>query len=529
VTMANRVPAPVGGIDARTILSAGDPMFCIYAFNLLPSEYGMTVRKGYREWVIDLDNGNPLGVGTIIPYGGLDDDSTNDRLFAVTNEGIWDVTTPAVPPVLVLDFLDPGNGGITTAAAGKGVYAPYRTDAMPPADAVLFYADSENGLFTYREDTDTWARTTGITGPVIEDVVFVMSHKEQLWLVEKDQSKAWYLPAGQVGGVADEQFFGSNYKHGGDTAGLFSWTIDGGAGVDDYLVVVSRSGDVLVWQGNDPSNVDDWFLQGQYFIGAIPTGNRFATENGGNLNLLSIYGLTAMDEIIRGVDGKNINAQTESAKIAVVIRQAMERYRDNDGWDVKLLPAQGTILISQPVQDDGVYLQYALNTVTSGWGIWRDVPIEAFDEWNGNVYLGTLDNRIMVMDVNVDNALITPVASPNGLPINFSVLTSFQDYGQPAQFKRGKYIRPDFLSDQQPSFTANFRYDYDLSEILNTDSNPLTVGSFWDFGLWNSAIWNGDRLTGFNRISGGWGLGRAVAIAMSGKSITRTTLVAWGS
>lgn len=531
VTQATRIVAPVKGVDATTILSNGDPLNSIYAFNLLPSEFGMQVRKGYREWAIGVSDGNPLGIGTIIPYGGEDVDKANDRLFVVSNEGIWDVTTAAAVPNLVLDFSLVPNGQDTTAAAGYGNYAKFRTDS---GANILFYADSANGLFRYTESSDTWIREATIAGIgppalVVEDINFVMVHKEQLWFSEKDKSYAWFLPAGSISGDSTIFFLGAKFYKGSNVAGMFSWTIDGGAGVDDILVFVSRAGDVIPYQGNDPSMADSWQQTGQWFIGAIPAGPNFGTQDGGNLYLLSVYGLTSMDEIIVGVDGKNLAAENETKKISPVIRSAMEASRDLNGWSVKLLPSQSTLLISEPQRINGSYIQYARNTTTEGWGFWRSVPINAFDEWIGNTYFGIKNDsdKVYVMDVNVDNALITPVAEQNGVDIQFSILTTFQDWGSPAQFKRPKYCRPQFVSTERPASTTSYRFDYDLSEVLNTDSTPLQGVSGWDVSLWDIGTWDTSDPFGISPACGAWGMGRAIAIGMSGRSRTETTFISW--
>ena len=42
------VPAPVGGINAYDSLMQMPPNDCIYAYNLMPVEYGLRLRKGYE-------------------------------------------------------------------------------------------------------------------------------------------------------------------------------------------------------------------------------------------------------------------------------------------------------------------------------------------------------------------------------------------------------------------------------------------------------------------------------------------------
>lgn len=527
VTKADVLPAPVGGIDVSKALAYGQIENCLYSYNLVAAEYGLRVRNGYREWALGLDNGSGLGVHTIIPFGGDDSNLTNDRLFAVTNEGIWDVTTEAAPPVFVLDFTDPGNGNDITDEAGYGVYCNY---TLQSGERILFYADQRNGLFRYTESTDTWARESFITGPVIADVNFVMVHKNQIWLIERDQSYAWYLPELSAGGAADQFFFGTKFIHGGYVAGLFSWTIDGGVGVDDYFVAVSRSGDVLVYQGNDPGSVDDWSATGQYFIGQIPKGGKFGSHSGGNLYLLSVQGLMSMNEIIQGVDGKNENADIASRKIAYYMRPFLKQYNQQDGWEVRLTPSIGTLIINAPPREDGVEIQWVKNETINSWGLWRGVPMFCIDEWKGGVYIGDDEGRVMIMDNFVDNELITPpVDMINGQAIPFNILTTFNHFGSPATFKRGKYIRPQFLATSEPSQTCAFRYDYDLLEELNSTPAPVLGGSVWDGGeaLWDMTEWDNTIPEGYANVRGGWGMGRTIAIVMTGRSVADTTLISW--
>ncbi len=154
--------------------------------------------------------------------------------------------------------------------------------------------------------------------------------------------------------------------------------------------------------------------------------------------------------------------------------------------------------------------------------------MECFDEWIGKVYFGTVDGRVCVMDVTVDDVKITPPAEGlNGNPIKFSILTTFQNFNEPALFKRGKYIRPQFLSTQEPAVTSKFRYDYDLGEVLNTTNLGQLQGGLWDVGLWDVALWETGVPNGYAEVTGGWGLGRTVAVAMSGETRAETTLINW--
>ena len=518
-----RVPAPVLGIDSRAAISEGDPKTCIYTYNLQPYEYGMRVRKGYREWQVDVETapGMGLGVTTIIPFDGVERSNVGDRLFAVTNEGIWDVTVAGGTPILKVAF------AITSSVAGYGVYSHYTGNNE---NDILFFADSANGLFEYDADTDTWAVATGITGPTIANISFVMLHKQRLWLFEQDSTKAWYLGVGSNSGQATEFFFGSKFRHGGHLAGLFNWSVDGGIGLDDYLVVVSNSGDILAYTGDDPS-LADWTLRGSYYIGAVPKGVNFATEHGGELFLLSSLGLISMNQLLQGSDSVDTMAgqvNTAAGKISMVIRDAIRISAEEEGWAIRTAPSEAAMIITQPRINSAAYLQYYFNYVVGGWGLWRDLPMISFDSWRGNMAFGTKDNRVGYMDVNVDNVQLDP-PDPlhNGEDITFSVLSSYQSYDIDAIYKRVTLIRPDFVTTLPVKSNSVARYDYDTREALSAlpVGEPNTLG--WDNGLWDEAVWSAGLPEGETVIRGSWGYGRYIGIATKGQTRGDTRLVGW--
>lgn len=517
-----RYPAPLGGVDLRKAIGTEDPSTCVYTYNLVPYEYGMRIRQGYREWQTNLDGGTGLGVRTIIPYyGGA---GADDKLFAATNEGIWDVTVGGAAPTLKVSF------PIPTAAAGSGTSTAYTTDA---GANILFFADSVNGLYEYTASTDTWAFNTTITGVDPINVRAVVVFKARIWLVEKDTQTAWYLAVGAIAGAATPFYFGSKFRSGGALKGLFNWTVDGGEGVDDLLVAVSRAGDVIVYKGGDPSSAT-WEQVGVYFIGKIPNSAKFGSEHGGELYLLSVYGLVSMNDLLQGVDANVL--QTDAAgssltlKIGVLIRDNLQATIDFEGWDVSPIPCEGGMLVSSPTVGSQAPIQYYYNMATKGWGFWRDVPMLCFEEFGDSVYFGTADGRVMRMDTPLDNVEIAP-ANPlaNGVEINFSILSAYSSLESAGVYKNPVLIRPDFISTLAPTQSSVAVFDYSITEPPATNTGvPIGMPTaLWDITEWDAAIWGGRDGITFNSVGGAWGKGRYIAIATRGSARTTTRLIGW--
>tara|TARA_R110000772_G_scaffold25194_1_gene65832 strand:+ start:15339 stop:16985 length:1647 start_codon:yes stop_codon:yes gene_type:complete len=517
-----RYPAPLGGVDLRKAIGSDDPSTCVYTYNLVPYEYGMRIRQGYREWQIDVDNGAGLGVSSIIPYYGAT--TATDKLFVATNEGIWDVTNAGGTPVLKVAF------PIVTAAAGSGTSTAYTTDA---GASVMFFADSANGLYQYTASTDTWAFNTTITGVDPINIRAVVVFKSRIWFVEKNTNVAWYLAVGAIAGAATAFYFGSKFRSGGALKGLFNWTVDGGEGVDDMFVAVSRAGDVIVYKGEDPSSAT-WEQVGVFFIGRIPNSAKFGSEHGGELYLLSVYGLVSMNDLLQGVDANVLQTDAVGSsltlKIGVLIRDNLQATLELEGWDVSPIPCEGGLLVSSPTQGTEAPIQYYYNMATQGWGFWRDVPMRCFEQFGDSVYLGTADGRVMRMDVPLDNVELTP-ANPlaNGVEINFSILSAYSALKSAGVYKNPVIIRPDFVSTLAPTQSSVAVYDYSITEPPATNTGtPIGLPTgLWDITDWDAAIWGGRDGITYNSVGGTWGKGRYVAIATRGSARTTTRLIGW--
>lgn len=509
-----KYPAPSGGINAITNLSEMSFSDAIYSFNMVPSRYGMVTRNGYTEWCTNVGTG---GVRTIIPYTGTA--TIADKLFACASDGIYDVTFSSAAPTLKIAF------GSVDATSGYGIWV-ITTNAG--TGKFIAYCDESNGYYVYTEATDTWAQVTmGVGGTQVSGVdpatfCFVMIWKQRLWFIQKTTGTAWYLTVGSLFGAATAFQFGSKFKYGGDLRALYNWTVDGGIGVDDYLVALSGAGDVVVYQGTDPSSATDFNQRGVYYIGSLPAYRRIAGSFGGELFLLSTYGLIPITKLLSGqtIMDKDIFV---SERITPLINIQMALSRSQIGWEVRFVPGQTVLILSSPKQVNQDYIQFAQGTDTKGWGIFRDLPYTTGDTWLGNFYIGDTDNRVLLSTGGLDDITLAE-PDTSGIEIEFSVLTAFQDLEAPGGNKIAQLIRPTFIGQAFPSYQVLARYDYNVVEPIVTIPVVVPTGDVWDVGLWDSAIWGGDFAVS-NVLNGANGIGRSLAIAVKGSCSVQTTLV----
>jgi hypothetical protein len=508
-------PAPMGSVNTISSGAAMPPEDCIFRFNLIPAEYGLRVRLGSREWVTGLD-GECL---SLLPFTGST--SGNSRLFAATRTGIWDVTSSTAAPSQVVVF------GTQDSTSGHAISCVMAT----AAGHFLLVTDESNGYYVYAESGATWTKVAmgggagEISGVDPANFAFVAVWKNRVWFVERGTGRAWYLGTNAIYGTAASFNFAARFKAGGDLRGLWSWTYDGGAGLDDSVVAISGGGDVVIYQGTDPSSASTFGIKGVWFIGGVPLGRRIASDSGGELAVMSTTGLLPLSQLVTGsnaVDGR-IYA---TAKVANAWNKLMIGTANLRGWATAIHPLDATLIVTVPTGDGLPSRQLAMSLSTKGWSEYRDLDMGiSMTPYGGTFYFGTTDGKVKIMDGYVDGVTL---ADPNAYAdIQSSLLGAFSTLGTPNQKQIG-LLEPSFISEgAAPSVSVEARYDFDLSEIGAAPEAAAQPGvALWDSAIWDEAVW-APEYAASRPTRGATGMGAYVAIALRMRSASRTILVGY--
>lgn len=426
-------PAPVGGVNAFDSLMQMPPTDCLYTYNLMPVEYGLRLRKGFTEWAsgcIESPKRATAEVRTIIPYESNINAVSQDRIFAVTDEGIWDASNPGeTNPSQLVTFLQTGQ------SSGRGVWCEYTGAAAdtPTAGArghYLFYADGANGIWQYEESTGLWTRPPVGTAETdwwyidpsnpgteqspnkiafpVENVAYVMVFKQRIWVILENDDDAFYLPVASISGQLTRFTFGSKLPNGGDLRGLWTWSLDGGAGIDDYLVAISRGGDVVVYQGEDPEI--DFSTRGAWFIGEVPESRRIVLEYGADLFVLSTLGITSVKGLLSGAPVAVSAPSSPSQKINRFLREDVVLGKDLEQWQLAMNPSDGFMQIITPTPINTPFVQYSMNLTTGAWGLWEGVPITCAHSTSGKYFMGASvtygAGKVLLYDGTLDGTTI---------------------------------------------------------------------------------------------------------------------------
>lgn len=521
------IPAPVGGMNtiaAGTAMPDGD---CPLLVNMLSGEYGLRVRLGCREYAGLSGVGNPFNIGrTLMGYHGSTGNGGTDKLFVATSDGIYDCSggfdVAATKPITF---------AIQYGRAGYGIFHSFVTSA----GHFLLYCDEENGYYVYSESTSTWTKVTlGGGGSQVSGVdpasfCFVTVWKSRVWFVEKNSKNAWYLTAGSIFGAATLLNLdrSAQFRNGGNLIGLWSWTLDGGIGVDDYLVAAASGGDVAVYQGTDPAAADTFGLKGTWNAGAFVAGRKIATTFGGDLLFITRSGPRALSQLVSGGDG---DGTYMTGKIGNLFTRLAAERGDLDGWDMFIHPGEHALVITLPLPGTAYTECFAMSLWNRSWSIFRGLQMAAVGIWRKQVLFswaggGNGLGAILISDGGVDFLAQNPAAFDPPVPIQWQLLTAFKSDG--GRMLKAELIRPTFLTqDGNPTWVASARYGYDISDPAAVAQGAASGSNSFDSGTWDSATWAADLGTTDQRTVGATGVGINIAIALRGASIARTVLVA---
>jgi hypothetical protein len=352
---------------------------------------------------------------------------------------------------------------------------------------------------------------------------FVAVWKSRLWFVEKNSSRGWYMPVGSLFGTASSFDFGVKMLAGGDLRGLFNWSYDAGGGLDTMLVGLSGGGDVVIYQGTDPSSAATFSLKGTWSVGGVPAGRRLAVDFGGDLLVASSLGIVPLSKLVTGqpvvAGDRSVYA---TGKVSNLFSMLVAQQRAQLGWALVIHPTDNALLVLTPVGTGQPTTQLAMSIATRGWFQYRDLPMLSAGRWNGQLYFGTLDGRLCVNAGYVDDVKL---GGPNiSTPVAWSILTAYSTLGS-TKNKRLKQIRTTTQS-QVPTvlLQTTAKYDYDTTEPPPpAGANSSASGSTWDTAIWDSSTWAGDYVN-LSQLQGAIGVGRAVAVACRGTAISRTIL-----
>lgn len=331
-------------------------------------------------------------------------------------------------------------------------------------DAVMHYNGS------------AWATPT-ITGVTSANLNSPILHKNRVWFTEKDSLKVWFLPTLSVAGAAASVDMSAVAQMGGHIVSHATWTIDAGTGMDDFYAAVTSKGEVIVYQGTDPTDSTKWALKGVWRVGA-PVGKRCFFKFAGDLLLISQDGILPMSAALQSSRVNPKVALTD--KIQYAVSEAVTNYGSAFGWQLIYFAQANQLWLNVPVSV-GHQEQYAMNTITKNWGQYTGWAANCWEIWQDQPYFGANGVVCRAWDGNSDN----------GVNITSQAIQAFSNYKSPGNLKRFTMMRPVIRASGNPALNGSINVDFDLTASSSALSFSSVPYAEWDASLWDSGIWGG--------------------------------------
>ena len=526
-----RWPAPLGGLNLNSSVMAMPATDAYVLDNFVIRTFGIEMRKGWRFW-LDTEttglsppqpqwksDGLPHGVGTLLAYNAPN--AANNKLFACTEApagAIFDVTSAGVTPVVPalvptsppnvagewygMMYLTPGGSFMCTVSAGAGYYVYNGTTWVEYVNG----GGPTNISFPVGDTTTT------------KQFCNVFVWKNRLWFLKANSSRAYYLPTNQISGSVQPFDFGALMPHGGNLDVGINWTYDGGAGVDDFLVILGGNGDMLIYQGTDPAQLSSFNLRGVWYVGRLPPGRRGWSLLGGDVVFVTEYGIHGVSDYVSGRITDPQQQSSYATKINPTVARQVSDSLTLKYWFVLPYPKEEQLVLGTPFTrvESGVRISYSMSSLSRAWSTLADMDMKCGVIFNGDFYFGTKNGDVCQGFFGAyDGASVD--GNLSGTEITSRSQGAFLDYGSPSVNKRMTRVKILGLANGQPSYRIVARSEYDFLTSISAPAPVAQPGSLWDAALWDLGVWSQSQQT-----FGGWfgvaGFGKKLSTLISIRS-----------
>jgi hypothetical protein len=481
--------APLKGLSRNAELTEADPLLASVLTNWVVEDDRITVRPGYLK-LGQIAANTPIW--TMIPYYGAP-----QKLAAASGGKMYDLAGAEIAPGpygsndwawtsfsnLSSDDFTVMVNGVDGVISWSGIAFAPETVTAPPAETWILPAKFDK----------------------------ILSHMNRLWFADSQNLAVYYLPIQTKSGAVDLLPLNAIFKRGGTIRGIYTWSIDGGMGLDDALAIFTSNGEVAIYSGVDPES--DFKLVGVFRFDA-PMSKDSIINFGGDLYVMTSTGLLPMTTLLRAeteqLGKSDINVMKEFEEVS-------RGNRDAYGWQVMLNHHTNHAICNMPI-GNGKYQQLVRKMPGQVWAKWTGVPARCWGWLNAHTYFGSETGGIYVGGAEYLN--------DNGVAIDADVRFAWSSFKSVAK-KNFTMVRLYTITDAQARPFMDLEVDY--NNVAPTNQPELSTGpgggADWDISSWDTSSWavltqpkqNWQGVTGLGRV----GAAR-IRVSVSGATFSLT-------
>ena len=328
---------------------------------------------------------------------------------------------------------------------------------------------------------------TGQDGVIVSDFIGVEVFKGRCYYWKDNDDAFYYTEAGAYQGELSRFPLGAFVQQGGKLVLATTWTQqDSGDGKDDYIVFMFSTGELLIYQGDDPGGIGFFEMVGRYNT-AEPLSIRGKSKYGADIIISTKDGYVGLSSVIQ--QGRTSDVPQFSRLIHTAIVDQVDQTSQLFGWDSILFAKKGLMVFNVPITV-GTYQQHVLNTVTQRWCKFTGININCIEVHNERAFGGTNDGRVLAL---------LETTSDEQRPVTFTCLYAFNYLGDAG---RQKHVTAAQImtTHSAPEYIQLSGYaDFDVPVLtpvalpseatvatwsINPELPSSPIGSFWDEDYW---------------------------------------------
>jgi len=391
---------------------------------------------------------------------------TTNRLFAACDGQIFNVSVSGSP------------------TAAYTVQSGYWSTARYTSTDGTSYVRGVNGVdtpFVYdgTSFTTSPALTFGVgvtTTP--EDLSYTWGFKNRFFFLEKNTLDVWYLPVGNIGGELTVFSMGGIFPLGGTLVFGATWSMENGDGLSSMCIFATSNGEVAVYQGDNPADVDSWSKVGVYRIGK-PLGPNSFIQRGGDIVVATDIGFIALSQALQ----KDAPSLSPSA-LSSPIEDEWNTYvgtRFEKTWAAKVWTEGQTVAIALPTLSGQVPTWLVANARTGRWGRYTGWDAGCLEVFNGGLYFGSPNGKVYEANAG---------GSDDGLPYVGVWVPTFDQLNKPGN-KTVHMARPVLRSRADVNERVSVHSDFSVRLPPSPSVAGVEPSGVWGTAVWGVDIWGG--------------------------------------
>lgn len=271
----------------------------------------------------------------------------------------------------------------------------------------------------------------------------VFSHHDRIYAWDDSELAFYYGDVGAVTGELTRYPLDRLGNIKGKVMIVTSMTLNAAHGMNDILAIVTTAGMIVLYEGLNPGDANDWRLLGRIKTGAPVS--KFALEAfGSDLWVLTARGIVSVKETL--AKGVFALASSVASPISDMIVADVKANRSADGWQMVSRTDGTEIIVNVPY--DGGFKQYVFDVEANAWFTanypatwWHDIDVRTdFTDTSGNL-----------------NRLIND-GSDNGQPM---VATFYTSWIRLPNYSEIAYLIPTIIADGDLEVKVTVLTDHD--------------------------------------------------------------------